>query len=214
MKQVQGWAFPDVDRFMSDEIKADGTYQASHLRMALEYVTDFTVAVDGGSHVGTWSRLLAQRFQRVVAVEPSDDTFEALSANMRKFECVNVELCHVALGAAPGSVTMILDGRALSLANTGARCVKPGGAIPLVTIDSWNLPSLGFLKLDVEGSEVAALQGAIETLKRYKPIVLFEDKKLWRRYGHRADAVEKFLLSLGYRHLQRAGCDEIYGVVQ
>lgn len=214
MKLQHGWAFPDADVFMVNELHADGGYQASHLRMALDWVTNWSLAIDGGAHVGTWAKPLAGQFQQVIAVEPSSDTFEALTANMAQFNCRNVTLVHAALGAEPGRVDVLLEGRGLAMQNTGARYVQPGDAIPQVTIDSWQVPSLGFLKLDVEGSELAALQGAIQTLKRCRPIVLFEVKGLGRRYGEAKDAPQTFLKRLGYRELAVAGCDRIYGSVQ
>ncbi len=211
MKTVHGWAFPDVDDFMAKEMKADGTYQASHLLIAMGFVTDRRCAIDGGGHVGTWSRLMADLFDRVIAVEPSSDTFEALSANMRAFECLNVECLNVALGARAGFVTMVLDGRQLALANTGGRYATKGGTIPCAAIDDWHLPSLGLLKLDIEGSEPLALEGAAETITRCRPIVLFENKGFWKRYGLTPDAPQRILTSLGYRLLAPAGCDVVWG---
>lgn len=212
MKTVHGWAFPDVDDFMAKEIHEDGSYQGGHLRAALQYVTDWSLAIDGGAHVGTWSKPLSERFARVLAIEPSADTFEALQANLQAFGCANVEAKNIALGAAPGTVTMILDGLQAERHNTGARYVQAGtGTIPTEPIDAWELPSLGFLKLDVEGSEYFALKGAMQTLKRCKPIVLFEDKFLWRRYGLDRLAPQTLLQSLGYRELERAKMDAIWG---
>jgi FkbM family methyltransferase len=211
MKTVHGWAYPDADEFMAGEMKADGTYQYSHLTRALAYVQDWALALDGGAHVGTWSRLLAAKFGVVVACEPSTDTYEALQANMAAFACTNVALHNVALGDRKGRVQMRMDGRGAQLKNTGSRYVLPGGETHQVTIDSLNLPACGFLKLDVEGSEPAALAGATETLARHRPIVLFEDKNLWRRFGARRDAPQGLLLQAGYKHLERAGCDEIWG---
>ncbi len=211
MKTIKGWAFPDVDDFMVHEMKADGTYQKSHLLIAMGFVTDRRCAIDGGAHVGTWSKLMAGLFDRVIAVEPSADTFEALTTNLQTFDCLNVEPRQVALGATSGSVTMVLDGRQLALANTGGRYATAGGAIPCEAIDDWHLPALGFLKLDIEGSEVHALQGAAATLERCRPIVLFEDKKFWKRYGLKGDAPQTLLTSLGYRPLTRVGCDDIWG---
>lgn len=211
MKTVHGWAFPDADDEMAQALKADGTYQADHLAAALAYVTDWSLAVDGGAHVGTWSRLLAARFARVVAVEPSPDTFEALAENMATFRCENVELRGVALGAVPGTISLRLDPKEEARRNTGARYVRDGGSVPRETLDSWRLPSLGFLKLDVEGSEPLALMGARETLARCRPIVLYENKNFWRRYGLAPDAVERVLAVAGYRRLERAGTDLIWG---
>lgn len=211
MKFVYGWAFPDADEFMANEIHEDGGYQNSHLRAALKHVTDFSVAIDGGAHVGTWSKPLSARFARVIALEPSADTFEALAVNLRAFNCENVEAKQVALGAKAGTVSMILDGRGALMHNTGARCVKPGGTVPLEAIDDWALPTLGFLKLDVEGSEYAALMGARETLTRCRPIVLYEHKGLCRRYGVHPDGPASVLRSVGYKELQIVSMDRIWG---
>lgn len=211
MKLVRGWAYPDDDVLMAAEMHDDGTYQGDHLDAALAYVTDWSCALDGGAHVGTWTRILSQRFARVVAFEPSLDTFDALVANMRAFGCASVELHHAALGAAPGQVSMALDPRERARQNTGGRYVREGGTIPRVTIDSLGLLSLGFLKLDVEGSEPFALIGARETLARCRPIVLYEDKYHWRRYGLRPEAVATILHQAGYHAIARAGHDAIWG---
>jgi len=217
MKIVSGLAFPDADRFMADALVHDPAsdkflYQQSHLTAAMRYVTNRDCAIDGGAHVGTWSLVMSGTFRRVIAVEPSPDTFECLDRNLREAGCQNVECHQVALGASAGSVSMTLDPEQAQRANTGARFVQPGGTIPVVTIDSLHVPSLGFLKLDIEGSEFAALQGAKETLLRCKPIVLFENKRLWtRHYGVPKDAVSRYLSGLGYRHLERVSMDEIWG---
>jgi FkbM family methyltransferase len=214
VKYAYGWAFPACDEFMVNELKPDGTYQVSHLNAAMKYVTDWSVACDGGSHIGTWTRLLSTKFARVIAVEPSADTYEALVANMVTFGCTNVEALNVALGQVAGHVSMApLEPRAEALKNTGARFVAEGGSIERITIDSLKLPSLGFLKLDIEGSEPLALLGARETLARCKPVVLYENKGLWRRFGMKPESVTQILSKSGYRQLERAGCDVIWGQV-
>ncbi len=211
MKHHAGWAYPDVDDFMWREMKPDGSYQASHLTAAMAFVTDRSICVDGGAHVGTWSKTLSGLFDRVIAIEPSPDTFEALAANMQAFGCTNVELHQAALGASAGAVSMTWDARVAALSNTGGRYVQDGGAIPRITLDALALPSLGFLKLDVEGSEVDALQGARSTIRRALPIVLFEHKGFCRRYGYPPDGPQRLLTSWGYHQLAVAGKDVIWG---
>jgi len=212
LKMVHGWAFPACDEFMAAEMKADGSYQQSHLRAALAFVTNGACCIDAGAHVGTWSRLLSVRFARVIAVEPSPDTCEALRINMAAFSCANVEIREVALGKAAGFVSIApLDPKAEALHNTGARFMQAGGTIPVERIDDWDLPSCGFIKLDIEGGECDALAGAAATLTRCRPIVLYEQKGFGRRYGHAKDGTEVLLRSLGYRHFADAGCDRIYG---
>lgn len=211
MKYKAGWAFPDADTFMLDEMHADGTYQASHLRIALAYVTDWSCAIDGGAHVGTWTKPMAAKFGRVIACEPSPDTFDALQANLVAFDCQNVEARNVALGAKAGWVSMENDAKNIARGNTGGRFVRPDGAIPMITIDSMALTSLGFLKLDVEGSEYAALLGARDTLDLCRPIVLFENKSGRNAMWGDPEGPQKLLTSLGYRQLEKASCDLIWG---
>lgn len=211
MKQVHGWNYPDADDFMWREMKPDGSYQAGHLRLAMNFVTDFSCAIDGGAHVGTWSRLMSQAFEQVIAIEPSPDTFEALAANMAAFNCHNVDLRPVAVGAKVGRVSMQIEGRAAEANNTGGRFVRDGGTIPVERIDDWHLPSLGFMKLDIEGSEPLAIEGARKTIARCKPIILFEHKGFCRRYGRRPNAVQMLLTGLGYRELAIVKCDRIWG---
>jgi FkbM family methyltransferase len=209
-----GWCFPDADEFMAGELTPDGRYQDSHLEAALALVTDFSCAIDGGAHVGTWTRPMSQRFARVIAVEPSPDTFEALSANVTAFGCTNVELHQAALGSEPGFVSLApLDPRAEALRNTGARYVheSPGATIQRLRIDDWKLDTCGFIKLDVEGSEPLALEGALLTLRRCRPIVLFENKKFWRRFGLADDAPQQILRGAGYRLRCVARMDAIWG---
>ena len=213
MRTVHGWAFPDADEFMANEMKPDGSYQAGHLRIALDYVKDWSVAIDGGAHVGTWTRVMSQRFGRVIAVEPSADTREALLANLATFWCDNVEVRAVALGDAVGRVRMTLDAgsRAEQMKNTGARHVVDGGDVPLERIDDWGLESLGLLKLDIEGSEPRAIRGALETLQRCRPIVIYEEKGFGRRYGDTPGAAARALKSIGYRLITTVKMDHVWG---
>lgn len=211
MKYRNNWAFPDADEFMMNEITADGTYQESHLFAAMQYVTERSLAVDCGSHAGTWAKLMSALFEHVIAVEPSADTFEALAVNMATFGCENVALRNIALGDKAGTVSMMLDGREAARKNTGARYVVAGSDVRCETLDSWDLPALGFLKIDVEGSELLVLQGAKNTLTQCQPIVLFEDKGFGTRFGQKRDAPQTFLTSIGYRELALTGCDRIWG---
>jgi len=206
-----GWMFPDADRFMRDQMAPDGSYQRAHLVKALSHVTHHGTAIDGGAHVGTWAKLMAPIFSRVIAVEPSQDTFACLEHNMRAFRCTNVESVWAALGEAPGFVTMDLDDANAARANTGARHVVQGGEVPVVTIDSMGLNDLGFIKLDVEGSEPHALHGAAETIARCRPIVLYENKWMWsKHYGLPKNIVSDFLRSMGYHSVDAIGCDQVW----
>lgn len=47
----------------------------------------------------------------------------------------------------------------------------------MLTIDNLNIDRLSILHLDIEGSELQALEGSINTIKRHHPAILIEDGK-------------------------------------
>lgn len=68
--------------------------------------------------------------------------------------------------------------------------------VPLRTLDSFGLEDVGFVKIDVEGHELAVLHGAALTLKRCRPILLLEVED--RHRAHAEAEVKTFLTSLEY----------------
>jgi FkbM family methyltransferase len=57
--------------------------------------------------------------------------------------------------------------------------------VALRTLDSYALQNVGFIKIDVEGHELAVLRGAADTIHRWRPAILIEVED-----RHRAGAVE------------------------
>lgn len=64
----------------------------------------------------------------------------------------------------------------------------------MTTVDGLNIPRLSFLKLDVEGGEARLLQGANESLARWRPVVYAEEHS---RHPRVAPAVQ-LLRGYGY----------------
>ena len=179
-----------------------GTPSDSVLK-ALRYVTDWTLALDGGAHVGVVSRHLAERFESVIAVELAPDTAECLKRNLQG---LSVRVINAALGDKPGRVSYEGDRSDKS----SVRRVVPGRDVEVVTIDSLELPACGFIKLDLQGYDYLALLGAEETIRAYRPVIVFEHKsKCFSRYGIDPDAPKSFLQSCGYRTFRRSGPDVI-----
>ena len=84
--------------------------------------------------------------------------------------------------------------------DSGAYFVNGNGNIPTLLIDDLNLTECDLIMLDVEGYELHALNGAIETIKKYGPVICVEHQASWlARYNTNITEIENLLIDkLGY----------------
>jgi len=163
--------------------------------------------VDCGANIGVmtveWSRMM-MGWGTVFAIEAQERVFNALAGNIAINNCFNAHALYAAVGASCGVISVPeLDPTIPS--NFGGLELKPrdGGEwigqhsevrmdISCVTLDSFNFPRVDFIKLDVEGMEVDALEGAAGLIKRCRPAMMVE-------YIKNEDAVLRKLREMGYR---------------
>jgi hypothetical protein len=162
---------------MVGQVTGEGTYQLDHLTEA--YATSRTsTARSTAARIGTWSRVMSRASR--------GDCGGAQSGHLAHCSGTWSRPLHQHRGR-PCARGRLGPCRSLSTeqaqrGNTGARFVKPDTKAHSGRDDrQLHLASLGFLKLDVEGSEPAALRGAKDTLARCRPVVL-ENKFLWSRH--------------------------------
>lgn len=186
---------------MNDTLKLqdlpDG-FELDHLELALSYVTNWRTAVDGGACTGIWTREMAKKFERVIAFEP-------VAVNRARIQLrANVEVRAAALGAEAGVCSMHNQGD-----NIGMWQVTEGADVSVQTLDAMRLNDLDYLKLDLEGYELYALQGARETIGRCRPVILLEEKWHSRDFGIPVGAATAYLESMGAQVVARIGRDVI-----
>lgn len=161
------------------------------------------VAVQAGGNVGVWASHLAKTFGLVVTVEPDVTNYECLKRN------VPANVLHRQAGLAD---QLKVAGLNKVDGNAGAHYLCGVGDIPIVTIDSLNLEACDLICLDIEGYEPLALQGARHTIRKYRPVIMFEEKGLSERYyGIKRDSAEQWVIGLGagYRVKHRVRADVI-----
>jgi FkbM family methyltransferase len=59
---------------------------------------------------------------------------------------------------------------------------KDGENIKMTTIDNMNLPNIGFIHCDAQGSENFIFSKACETIKRDRPVILFENNEKYAEF--------------------------------
>ena len=97
------------------------------------------------------------------------------------------------------------------LHDTGGVHVNGTGFIPTIILDNLNLPDCNLIQLDVEGYEFNALLGAIETIKKFKPVLCIEFCEKWlNRYNTNSENILNLLNKLNYKLVTSYGVDKIF----
>ena len=151
------------------------TRKTEWVEMSQSYQKTFSEAIKGALEIGEW---LANDIQ-------------------------NVELLNAGLGDTPSIISLTTKdkkGASLGGSSTIADQDKGSGTteqIDILTIDG-SVPkdrNISILQLDIEGFEKQALMGALETIKRCKPIIILEDDHGFTKSGWFKDNI----LSLNYK---------------
>lgn len=180
----------------------------------LGYITNLCkkkkVCFQAGANVGVFPSYLSNEFDRVYTAEPCLKTYSYLVENIKDRK--NIQYGNFGLGKAPSSAIMIEVE-----VNCGANYteISESGNIEIKTIDSILEfeTSLDLLYLDIEGAEYDAILGASESISKFKPVIVLENKGLIK--GFESDlngSVEfrNFICSLGYKHVNRMMRDDVF----
>jgi FkbM family methyltransferase len=159
-------------------------------------------AVDVGAHIGAVSVYLARHFPKVSAFEAVPATYALLLANTEGLS--GVEALNLALGAARGEAFFSHFARHGQLSHVEGAVAwgrtERVGPIKVRTLDRFAYDDVSFIKVDVEGFELQVLQGAVETLRYCRPLVLIEQAGNEEKYFNRPrNEASAFLEDLGMR---------------
>ncbi|MBA4017512.1 MAG: hypothetical protein C0483_10100 [Pirellula sp.] len=162
----------------------------------------FNTILDGGANVGQFARAARWAYPdaTIHCFEPQADIADKLTDNLRDLK--NIEVHRTALGANDGSIefhraeqsqesSILRRARNESNGDGATRAVN----VPITRLDTWastrTLVAPILLKLDLQGYELTALQGAEELLSRTSYVLseaIFENEyegeppfdELWR----------------------------------
>ena len=172
-------------------------YSKEDIDSALKFVTGFRTAIDIGAHVGIVSYQLSKKFNQVHSFEINDSVYECLQINQQKLFPNNVKIYNNGIGDREANVDLNITDKSFSTH------IKPKstGNYKIVSLDSYNFENVDFIKIDAEGFESLIAQGALNTISKNKPVILFERKQHAQRYGFERDSFVDILKPYGYRML-------------
>ena len=133
--------------------------------------------LDVGAHIGTFSLAAAALGCNVLSVEASPANATLLSASTQRNHFDRMKVLNVAASDRTGELEFVEGGPfgfvANALSSAPTITVKATTLASLVAEAGWT--HIDYMKLDVEGSEVAALHGMEQLLLRDDaPLILFE----------------------------------------
>ncbi len=179
MKFEVGYYFPDDETHFQPFLEK-GDYQILQREMGLGVCRalqmPMNVAVDIGAHVGLWAKPLTAIFKKVICFEPRAQNVECLRKNLEGLNCevYPFGLSNEVARKSFYMPTHMHNSGAGSFGAFGEREASTSTA-EVRTLDSFAIPEINFIKMDVQGWEKNVLLGGRDTIARTKPIILCEN---------------------------------------
>jgi FkbM family methyltransferase len=183
---------------------ANGDYEPWIQQLLKSELADGDCYYEVGAHTGFFA-LIASRFVgahgKIVAFEPDPDNLVTLKANIARNGIAQVTVVEAAVWSSRREVTFE---RALGESNRtqGHILNEPNSRLERITVNAVRLDDLIFeegypvphlMKMDVEGAEWDALQGAFRVLSEIKPKLLCEVHD-----PAQMDQIQGYLRQFGY----------------
>lgn len=189
------------NQWLEDDVR---DYEAAFMRALSSAVCQLSgdvTLVDCGADIGTVSAHLVARcknIKRVVAYEPNRAAYGVLERNLRAMRVV-ADARHAAVGNFAGRGRLV---RPPQDPSAHAMYVAPAkdGPIDVQRVDDLCLPSGAacVIKIDVEGTEASVVEGAAQTIRRAREVlVAFEaHPRVAQRVGRDPVEVMQTLLAI------------------
>ena len=139
---------------------------------AFPKIKQFRTYIDVGAHNGDTSIPFVSKFKRVYAFEPNPETHILIPESIKTYP--------YALGDKEIETVLIIPNNGKNDDRHGSTVRHTSGirqfSVTQKTLDSFEFREVDFIKIDVEGAEMNVLNGAVNTILNWKPVVMFENK--------------------------------------
>lgn len=189
------------DSWVGDSLDIYGEFSESEVEVFRKYVQPGDFVLDIGANIGAHTIVFSQLVQdtgTVLAFEPERINYYSLCGNIAINNCYNTVAFQQAVGKAQGMIKVPLLDRTQTTNYGAVELTKDWSdsatyEVPAITIDTLTLSKCNFVKMDIEGMEQEALEGAVKTIAKLKPILYLEDDR-----PEKSDSLRKYVVSLGY----------------
>jgi FkbM family methyltransferase len=201
------WAMNPGD-YIQQDLFWSSAKDAAEIREALRCMPKGGVMFDFGANFGYYAITIATALRgdcRIYAFEPNPPTLRRFRKNLELNSTRGVHPREEGVSDAPGRALVVEEP-----AHSGAAYLDQAfnpvdgtSAINITTLDLFceqhKIDRLDLIKMDIEGAELRALRGGVETLRRFQPVILIElNPYTLERDGCSVRDLVVFLEDLGY----------------
>ncbi|MEJ1098015.1 MULTISPECIES: FkbM family methyltransferase [unclassified Pseudoxanthomonas] len=206
----------DVSEHMQRRIFWMGYYSREIVALLDRIVHRGMVFIDVGANIGEITLVAAKRVGgagQVISFEPMDAVADKLVANIGRNRLDQVTVVRTGLADAVGSAPIYAscgqgadhdEHHGLGSLYGGSAGEVAVQTIQITTLDSFlalnPISRLDIVKIDIEGAELPCLKGAVQTLRRFKPLLIIEvQAQSSTTAGYQQADILDYLAPLGYR---------------
>ncbi|WP_157369535.1 FkbM family methyltransferase [Zavarzinella formosa] len=203
----------DRDHVISAELTKQGMWEPAQTQALLSLLRPDMTVLDIGANIGYFSVLFARAAGasgEVIAVEPESENFFLLSVNslltaQMEPEAAPIRTHRLAMSDRSGTARLQVFER-----NLGYHSLVHGGGqrreeVTTATLDEklagWTGRRVDLLKSDTQGSELALLRGAVQLLKRDRPLLCLEFEPHLNGIDFSIELI-RFVAAQGYGHFR------------
>jgi FkbM family methyltransferase len=174
--------YPPKDQFVGRSLLLYGEFSEGEAAFFRQVVHGGDVVVEVGANLGTHTVALARfagRTGALLAFEPQPMLYQILCANLALNNVTNVRAEKCGLGSR--SHTLFIPPLDYAgnhnFGSLSLELVDAGEPVQVKRLDSYGLPKCAFIKMDVEGMEQQALEGAANTIGATRPLMYVENDR-------------------------------------
>jgi FkbM family methyltransferase len=198
------WTWPK-----NDVTSWDGQNESVDLpNYVLPHVKNKNVMVQAGGNCGFILSQFVPHFKTIYTFEPDPINFYCLNQNVTSEHVIKMQACVGNNSKTVQTSQLIREDRPIDI---GGVHITGDGYTPTICIDNLNLPACDLIQFDVEGYELEAILGTIETIKKYKPVICLEFCEKWlNRYNTNSENLIQLMEDLNYHEISRFRVDRIF----
>lgn len=190
-------------------------FEPEIINIAKKYIRSGSTVLDIGSNFGQ----MAVIFSRAVGKKGIVHAFEAdpfvcsiLRMNIKENRCNNIIVHEGAVWHETGKTLFYPDPDFKRFGSYGSYGIDPkatkGRTVQSFTIDSLQIKTpISFMKIDIQGSDLFGMKGAVKTIKKHCMPIIFEfEEQFQNEFGTTLNNYNDFITEINYK------IDSIFGI--